>query len=83
MLNISKRPVNMIIPTPGTFIKPNPNDSIPKIKIGLILEDFIIGPVRGLGGFLKVSLILENNLKSFSNLYPDSSLRKLLASLSV
>ena len=26
MLNISKRPVNIIIPTPGTFIKPNPND---------------------------------------------------------
>ena len=35
MLNISKRPVNIINPTPGTLIKPNPNDSIPKIKIDI------------------------------------------------
>ena len=33
MLKIKSNPVNIIIPTPGTFNKPKPKDNIPNIKI--------------------------------------------------
>ena len=35
MLKISSNPVKMIIPTPGTLSKPNPKESIPKIKMDI------------------------------------------------
>ena len=35
ILNINNKPVKIIIPTPGTFSKPNPNESIPKMNIDI------------------------------------------------
>ena len=33
ILRIKRSPVNIIIPTPGTFSSPNPNDNIPSMNI--------------------------------------------------
>ena len=35
ILNINNKPVNIIIPTPGTLSRPNPNDNIPSINIDM------------------------------------------------
>lgn len=35
ILKINNNPVNIIIPTPGTFNNPNPNESIPSMNIDM------------------------------------------------
>ena len=35
ILKINNKPVNIIIPTPGTLSRPNPNDNIPSINIDI------------------------------------------------